>query len=43
MISDIQLGIFANLLGIGLFLMIIAFHWVSSTQSSAAQIKENDF
>ena len=29
MITDIQLGIFANLLGVGLFLLIIVFHWVS--------------
>ena len=29
MITDIQLGVFANLLGVGLFMLIIAFHWVS--------------
>lgn len=33
MITDVQLAIFANLLGISLFLLVVLYHYVTSNSN----------
>jgi hypothetical protein len=36
MITDIQLAIFSNVLGVSLFLMVILYHYISANNPKAA-------
>ena len=41
MISDVQLAAFANILGLTLFVLIIAFHWVvAQPETSVKNLKQ---
>lgn len=40
MISDIQLAAFANILGLTLFVLIIAFHWVMAQPEEVRAAKQ---
>ncbi|KZS10300.1 Dolichyl-diphosphooligosaccharide--protein glycosyltransferase subunit [Daphnia magna] len=36
MITDIQLAIFSNVLGVSLFLMVILYHYISANNPKSA-------
>ena len=40
MINDVQLAAFANILGLTLFALIIAFHWVEAQPAEPKQTKQ---
>lgn len=40
MINDIQLTIFANLMGVALFVMVVAYHFVATNSGEQAVKKD---
>ncbi len=43
MITDIQLGVVANILGVGIFVLVIIYHYIEANNKRAIQkLKEKE-
>ncbi|XP_075166481.1 dolichyl-diphosphooligosaccharide--protein glycosyltransferase subunit 4 [Haematobia irritans] len=41
MISDVQLAIFSNVLGVFLFLLVVLYHYINANSSNNKSISKN--